>query len=431
MSPACSFLLALNFTFENVFHFYDILIGWIDMIHRNVLYSLSVMLLVCLAGCAADTDTPLVGTHRALLAQQKGDWERSIEIRKDVIARFPKYSYLPDVHFEQALAYIHLNQDEKAVESFTAAIELDPEFREAIARRCEVNFRLGNYEQAIEDSNQVIAMGTDYNFDMGELYVTRADAFLETGDALRALHNWEIATLLAPQSVAPWLRMASYYSETGQLELALNSLERAASLDEQDPQIQYQRSLLLAELNRKDEAQAALDSARKLDPEGTLKLPASVEEILTQIQKDEQGRQEQITARPIPSPQFLENAELDQAKNIARKFLKEQGLETLEKPALLSDALVCKDKEHEFQVLVKTAKGGDVQNFVLTAKEYNLAMQQSPALGMVVVSEIQFDPKTGGIDQKSGRVIAFAQKWKPDPSRFKPTAYQYQVSRKP
>jgi len=401
------------------------------MIHRNFLYSLCVMLLASLAGCAAETDTALVGTHRALLAQQKGDWEGAVEIRKDVIARFPEYSYLPDVHFEQALSYIHLNQDEQAAESFTAAIKLDPEFQEAIARRSEVNFRLGNYEQAIEDSNQVIAMGTDSNFDMGDLYVIRADAFLETGDALRALHNWEIATLVAPQAATPWLRMASYYSEIGQIELALNSLEHAASLDEQDPHLQYQRSLLLAELNRKDDAQAALDKARELDLEGVLKLPASVEEILSQIQKDRQGRQEQITAKPIPSPEFLENAELDQAKIIARKFLKEQGFETLENPAQLTDAIVCKDKEHEFQVLVKIAKGGDAQNFVLTAKEYALAMQQTPSLGMVVVSEIKFDPKTGGIDQNSGRVIAFAQKWKPDPSRFKPTAYQYQVSRKP
>ncbi len=401
------------------------------MIHRNVLYSLCVMLLASLAGCAAETDTALVGTHRALLAEQKGDWEGAIEIRKDVIARFSEYSYLPDVHFEQAMAYIHLKQDEKAVESFTAAIELDPEFREAIARRSEVNYRLGNYEQAIEDSNQVIAMGTDVNFDMGDLYIIRADAFLETGDALRALHNWEIATLVAPQSVTPLLRIASYYSEIGQPELALNSLERAASLDEQDPHIQYQLALLLAELNRQDDAQIALDSARELDLEGTLKLPASVEEILSQTQKDQQGRQEQITARPIPSPEFLESAELDQAKNIARSFLKTKGVETLGKLAQITDAILCKGKEHEFQVLVKIAKGGDVQDFSLTAKEYALAMQQSPPLGMVVVSEIKFDPKTGGIDQNSGRVIAFAQKWKPDPSRFKPTAYRYQVPRKP
>ncbi len=401
------------------------------MRHRNILLTCSIMLLASLAGCTADTDTALVGVHRALLAQQRGDWEKSIEIRKDVIKRFPEYTYLPDVHFEQAMAYIHLKQDEKAVESFTAAVDLDPEFREAFARRSEVHFRLGNYEQAIEDSNRVIAMGADVSFDMGDLYVTRGDAFLETGDAQRALHNWEVATLLAPQSATPLLRIASYYSDFGQYELALNSLDRAANLDKQNPEIHYQRSRLLVELDRKYEAQAALDKARKLDSEGTLKLPATIEAIATLIQKKKQTHQEQITAKPIPAAEPVEVAEMNQAKDVARKFLKSQGLEPLNTPAQLTDAVVCKEGENEFQVLVKIAKGGDVHDFVLSEEEYKLALQHTIPVGMAVVSEIKFDPKTGGIDRSSGRVIAFAKNWKPDPSRFKPAAYRYHVSEKP
>ncbi len=403
----------------------------IDMIFRNVPCIVCVMLLAILAGCAAETDTPLVGSHRALLAQQKGDWEESIEIRKDIIARFPQYTYLPDVHFEQALAYIHLNQDEQAVESFSAAIELDPEFREAIARRSTVNFRLGNYEQAIADSNQVIAMGTEIDFDMGELYLTRGDAFLETGDAGRALHSWELATLLAPQSVTPLLRMASYYSQGEQYEQALTYLDRALKLADDNPDIHYRRALLLAEIDRKQDAQVALELARKLDPQETLKLPASVEELFSLVRKNREGSQEHITARPIPAAESLETAELDQAKKIAREFLQTQGLECLEKPAQSADAILCKENQIELQVLIKIARGEPDQSFTLTDKEYALVTAQSPPLGMVVVSEIRFDPKTGSIDQKSGRVIAFAKSWKPELSRFKPTLYQYQVPGKP
>lgn len=401
------------------------------MRHRNVTRCLFVLLSVFLAGCAADTDTALVGSHRAFLAQQKGDWEQAIEIRKDVIKRFPNYPFMADLHFEQAMAYVYLSQDEKAIESFTAAIELDPEFREAVARRSEANFRAGHYKQAIEDSNRVIALDTDANFNMGQLYLTRADAYFKTGDAPRALHNWELATLVAPRLKTPHLRIASYYSDIGQTELALKSIDRAIELDGEDPAIQYRRSILLAMLDRQEEAQTALDKARKLDQQGELNLPDTIDEVMAEIEKEKQAHQEQIAAKPIPTADLIDKMESDQAIKIAKKFLKGQGLETLEKPAQLANAVVCKEDQQEFQVLVKIARGEDEdQNFVLTREEYNLAVQQSSSLGMVVVSGINFDPRTGDIAPNSGRVIAYAQKWKPDPSRFKPAAYEYRVSRK-
>ena len=401
------------------------------MRHRNVTRYLFVLLSIFLAGCAADTDTALVGSHRAFLAQQRGDWEQAIEIRKDVIKRFPDYPFLADLHFEQGMAYLYLNQNEKALESFTAAIELDPEFREAIAKRSEANFRAGHYKQAIEDSNRVIALDTDTNIDMGQLYLTRADAYFETGDVLRALHNWELANLAAPRMKTPYLRIASYYTDTGQPELALKSIDQALELDGKDPVIQYRRSILLAMLDRQKEAQAALDKAKDLDQQGELKLPDSIDDVMTEIEKERGAHQERIAAKPIPTTELIDKMESDQAIEIAKKFLNGQGLETLEKPAQLANAVVCKQGQQEFQILVKIAHGEDGdQSFVLTSQEYDRAVQQSPSLGMVVVSGIKFDPRTGDIDPNSGRVIAYAQKWKPDPSRFKPTAYEYRVSRK-
>lgn len=408
------------------------------MIIRNVICLL--VLFASFAGCA-DTNTPLVGRHRAMFAQQKGNWEQAIEIRKELIVQFPDYTFLPDIHFEQAEAYVQQNQNEKAIESFDEAIKLDPEFQNAFVSRCNVHFQMGNFQQAISDSDQAIAIGGDEDLNLNGLYLIRGDAYAETGDLSRAIFSWEIATLLAPKALAPKLRIVAGQAEIGQLDRALKLVDEILQHNELNPEVHFHRCQVLAIMNRKQEAQTALDAARKLDLEGLLKLPSSVDQIISankqaqpktkQPKTDHLAEKVEEAAKLTPMPASLHGVEVDHAISIAKKFLKDQGFELLDQKIDLTNAIHCKEKNQEYQILVKVMKKEAGRNFELSDRERDQVLSQSMPTGMILVSEIEFDPQTGTLNLESGRVSAFAKNWEPKLSRLKPKTYQYELPEKP
>ena len=396
------------------------------------------VLLALFAGCA-ETHTPLVERHRALLAQQNGDLEESIQIRKDLIRQFPLYRFLPDIHFNQGQAYVELGQDEKAIESFSAAIELDPGFRDAFVNRSNLNYRLGNYQQAISDSDQSIVLAADTDFDQADVYLMRGDAYDQMGDTIRAIHNWEFAIVVTADAIVPRLRIAEVHFDNGQFDQALGLIDEVLTHEKQNPELYLQRCQVLAKMNRIKEAQTSLEKARELDTEGELKIPETVEKLIVENlqglndQNVEQKNQQQdhITTMSTVNAEVVQKMEFEQAIKIAREFLTGQGIECFDGPNDSTDRILCKEQGLEFQVLVKMMSQQSSRSFELTVEQYELVNSQPTPVGLLLVADIEFNSETGTIEQNSGRIAAFAKHWKPEPSRLKPTAYYYQLPEKP
>lgn len=101
-------------------------------------------------------------------------------------------------HYEQGVDYYELGQYDLAIESFSLAISLDPEFTEAYTFRGHAQLDSLNTGQAILDYDQAIALDPEY----AEAYYFRGLAYYYTGDFDQAVSDFEKALELGvPPSV--------------------------------------------------------------------------------------------------------------------------------------------------------------------------------------------------------------------------------------
>jgi len=100
---------------------------------------------------------------------------------------FPSFDAEAEEHFDQGLEYERQGQHDLAMEEFTRAIELDPEYYYAYYNRALVYYRRGDLEESLADYSKAIDLRPDnayWTFERGFLY-------LELGDRDRAVVDLE------------------------------------------------------------------------------------------------------------------------------------------------------------------------------------------------------------------------------------------------
>lgn len=120
-----------------------------------------------------------------------------------------------------------------AKQSFSAALGIDPQARDARVGMARIAAGDGGYAQAVEILSGAIADegATAGSASMAELLTLRAAAFRASGDPQSALNDAELATGGAPDSALAWFERGAAERALGRQEDARESWLRASMLD--------------------------------------------------------------------------------------------------------------------------------------------------------------------------------------------------------
>ncbi|MCG6157898.1 tetratricopeptide repeat protein [Rubinisphaera margarita] len=375
-----------------------------------------------LTGCY-DTDNPMVGRHKALLAEQQQDYERAIAYREEVLEKFPDYPFRWEVTYEQGLAYLEMGEPEKALEYFDRTIEIDPQYNFAYIRRAQCYERMGVTDKAIADGNHALEI-SDISQEFGELFLTRGSAYAQRGEMIRASHDWNLALEIMPNSTETLYHLASYYLDENRAGEALPLIDRFLEIRNQDPEVSLMRAIALADLNRPEEAAAALSRARELDPEGQMEFPETLEQLMAEVRQpgpDEFPGETNIEMIDAGTDQALQ----EKACAIGREYLTQSGYQCADQLPGVFDFIRCEKDAEPYQIRVKAVVKADADSFSLTEGELNQMMQQDPPAGLIVVTGLVSSEDPSFPTSPGGRVSAFTKSWRPDPARLQPVAYRY------
>ncbi|HKJ49693.1 MAG TPA: tetratricopeptide repeat protein [Christiangramia sp.] len=160
----------------------------------------------------------------------KSDVDKELEISKKLVEKYPKSARAMD---NLAIYYDNNDQEEKAREHWKKALELNPEFVPAIS-----------------------SLGTSYLFNTPK-------------DKAEAKKYLDMLVETAPNSARSHILMGDYYRDQDNLEQALASYEKAASLDPEDDIALAKSGHANSILGNYDEARKNFKDAREVSEFGT------------------------------------------------------------------------------------------------------------------------------------------------------------------
>ena len=106
-----------------------------------------------------------------------------------------------------------LGDFEGAIEDYTQAIQINPNYTDVYYNRGNAHYELGDLESAIEDYTQAIKI----NYNYADAYYNRANVRAELEDKQRAIEDFQKA--------------ADIYRKQGQLEALKDTRERILDLE--------------------------------------------------------------------------------------------------------------------------------------------------------------------------------------------------------
>ena len=149
------------------------------------------------------------------------DFSRAIEIKPDY----------EKAYFNRGTAHVSLGNYRQAIEDFNRAIKINPDYEKAYFNRGTAHANLVNYRQAIEDFNRVIEIKPD-NPD-SEVYLSRGSAHAYLGNYRQAIEDFSRAIEIKPDYTKAYLNRFMAYAQFGNNNLAVNDLKTAAKLGDE------------------------------------------------------------------------------------------------------------------------------------------------------------------------------------------------------
>ncbi|PKB84264.1 MAG: hypothetical protein BZY88_00630 [SAR202 cluster bacterium Io17-Chloro-G9] len=193
-------------------------------------------------------------------------FERSLELQPDGPLSILARQSLGDV-------YIRLGQYERALENLDEVVRLRPLDPESYSGRARSYLEQGQYEQAITDYSAAIRLNA---FD-AQGYFDRGMAYAELGQAEKEIEaqneltvqTLQKAILLEPQQASAYASLGRIYAQLDDHEQSIQALNQAIVLDPQDAASFAFRGSTYGELGQHRRAIQDFNRAITLDPENS------------------------------------------------------------------------------------------------------------------------------------------------------------------
>ena len=169
----------------------------------------------------------------------------------------------PRAHQVLGDSYLARQRLDQALEEYQRASELAPANSELLHQVGSVLHRKMEYRRSADVFTQVVQLDP-LN---AEAHVLRGEALARLGRNEEAIQSLERGLALKPKSAAAQLALGRAYRSSGNDEGALRHLSLGADSDT-DGSVHYQLFLLYRDLNRLEEARAALATSQRLRTQG-------------------------------------------------------------------------------------------------------------------------------------------------------------------
>ncbi|MBS1557250.1 MAG: tetratricopeptide repeat protein [Bacteroidetes bacterium] len=197
------------------------------------------------------------------IASQKQDWQQALNYYEEATKLNDCFA---DALNNMGTVYFQQKKFEQALPYYDKALTCNPHFLHALINRANTAYELKEYYRSIEDIQKVIAVKPDTAiayFTLGLNY-TRLRNF---SNALRAFHQARIAAgndKKMKQELLVNHAIVYYYLHF--YDSAKEELQKAARLNDREPNIYNTLSLIEVELHHYPEALNLINEAIRLDP---------------------------------------------------------------------------------------------------------------------------------------------------------------------
>lgn len=153
-----------------------------------------------------------------------GENDRAIESYSEAIRLNPNHSAAFN---GRGAAYRSKGDYERAIADYDEALRLNPRNHEAFNNRGNAYRIKGNYDRAIEDLNEAVRLNPNYAL----AFTNRGIAYRDKGDYDRAIQDQDKAIRLNPSFVVAYRNRGDVRFEQGNFAAAAQDFARAAELD--------------------------------------------------------------------------------------------------------------------------------------------------------------------------------------------------------
>lgn len=164
---------------------------------------------------------------------------------------------------EKGIALGRLGKHEEALDAFSKAIEIDPQFASAWNDKGVTFGRLGRHEEGLDVFSKAIEINPQY---AGAWY-NKGVALYELGRHQEALDAYNKAIEIDPQYADAWYNKGVALCDVGRYKEALDAFSKAIEIDPQDASAWNNKGVALDDLGRHEEALDAHNKAIEIDPQ--------------------------------------------------------------------------------------------------------------------------------------------------------------------
>ena len=151
------------------------------------------------------------------------EYDKAIEAYTSAIALDPNYAA---AYYNRGNAYKNKGQYDRAIEDYNKAIALDPNLAYAYHNRGTAYSDKGQYDRAIEDYNKAIALDPNLAY----AYYNRGLAYYNKGQYDRAIEDYNKAIALDPNLAYAYYNRGLAYYNKGQYDRAISDYQKACDL---------------------------------------------------------------------------------------------------------------------------------------------------------------------------------------------------------
>ncbi len=132
-----------------------------------------------------------------------------------------------EAYFKRGLAYEKLGENEKAIKSYTRALQIKPGMETALNNRGVVYYRQRDFRKAIKDFSQAIDLNPGYAL----VYYNRGNVYGTTGDLDRALADYNQSIRINPDNSSAYNNRGWIRLQKKQTKASINDFDRALQIN--------------------------------------------------------------------------------------------------------------------------------------------------------------------------------------------------------
>jgi tetratricopeptide (TPR) repeat protein len=155
--------------------------------------------------------------------QRNKVWKDEITLWGDTVQKSP---HKARAHYCLGYAYFNKGDFNKALPDFNEAINIKPDYIEALINRGIIYFEESKLSQALADYNKVIKMDDN----VAEAYYNRGDVYLKLNDLALAKNDYNLAVKLNPKYAEAYTNLGSIYVKQGNFGQALSEYNKAIEI---------------------------------------------------------------------------------------------------------------------------------------------------------------------------------------------------------